>query len=81
MFAAVSLLCITGCDYKPKWTIVTDPQGNYSYVDWNGRMVGEYKTCEQAQAARDKSKKWSDDFDSDWEKKHASGYYKKADCK
>ena len=81
LFAAVSLFCITGCDDKQKWTIVTDPQGKYGYVNWNGRVEGEYKTCEEAQAARDKAKKWSDDYDAEWAKKHSHGYYKKADCK
>ena len=74
------LFCITGCDHKPNWTIVIDPQGNYGYVNWEGRVEGEYKTCEEAQAARDKAKKWSDDFDANMKKKRSRGYYQKANC-
>jgi len=81
LVAALGLFCITGCDHHPKWSIVTDPNGNYGYVSWDGNVNGGFKTCEEAQAARDEKKKWSDDFEDKYKKEHSSGYWKKSDCK
>lgn len=84
-----SLFFIAFCAHLPnsklnhpklnKWEIVTDPQGKYGFVDWNGEVEGEYKTCDEARAAMVEAKKWSDNYDADWEKKHTPGFYKAVD--
>ena len=78
LLAAVSLFC-TGCDQIPKWTIVTDPQGHYGYVSWDGEVNGGYRTRKEAEAARDDKKQWSDAFQARWKREHQRGYFKKAD--
>lgn len=82
---AVAIACSVGLYihvHKPKWSIVTDPQGNYGYVSYDGEVEGGFKTCEGVKAARDAKRKWSDEYDAQWSKTHWNPfYYKKADCK
>lgn len=80
MLVLVAMSCV-GCDGPRNWEVVQNDKGEYGYVDWAGRIIDGYHTCEAAKAARDKWKVWSDDFDARhglWWKPKIE--WKKADC-
>lgn len=67
--------------YIPKWSVIVDTSdGSYGFVDFARRTKTGFKTCEEAKAASDADRAWSDNWDAERRKARAWFRYKKVEC-